>query len=378
MQIKILSLLTIMSLFVACIEEFNPKIDGYLDLLVIDGMITNEPGPYIVRLSKTLAVDDLDYFPVTGANIVIFDDFDTEETLVELEPGVYSTNPLGIRGEVGRKYRITIDVDGKTYQSDFEELEEPVGIDSIYAKVEYKETVEGSFEGVQFYIDTETTNTKQFLWVPIETYEYKGDLELNYVYWSFTAIDTITNPSLKTCWRTEKVIETLTFSTKGLTYPKIKNFPLHYVNTSTKKLSERYSVLINQYSITEEAYKYWNEIKKQSAESGSLYTTQPFQVKGNLINPNNPKDIILGYFWAAGVSKKRVFVEKPPLNFTYSKCEGNVQALIDLKGYPPPWPVYVTTVKVGIEGKSLGMADVSCFDCKENGGTEEKPEFWED
>ena len=115
MKVKILLFLIVIIFFVACIEEFNPKIDGYSNLLVVEGKITNEPGPYIIKLSRSAPFYSLDYYPISGANIVISDDLYTEELLTELEPGIYSTDSLGIKGEVGRRYRITIKIDNFNY-----------------------------------------------------------------------------------------------------------------------------------------------------------------------------------------------------------------------------------------------------------------------
>ncbi|OQX97291.1 MAG: hypothetical protein B6I20_12970, partial [Bacteroidetes bacterium 4572_117] len=154
MQIRIFSYLLIVVFLQACVEKYNPQINDYKNLPVVEGTITNEPGPYIIKLSQSSMVYDPKYIPIPGANIIISDNYDFEETLTETEPGVYSTSPTGIIGEIGKKYRITITVNGKTYQSEYEKLEEPIEIDSIYTKIETRETREGQLEGLQFYIDT--------------------------------------------------------------------------------------------------------------------------------------------------------------------------------------------------------------------------------
>ena len=385
MQIKILVFLIVISLFQACIEEFSPKITAYANLPVIDGTITNEPGPYIVKLSKSLAVDDLGYFPVTGANIKISDNLNTEETLTEIKPGVYSTDSMGIRGIVGRKYRITVKIEDKTYQSNFEELKNPSGIDSVYTKIESKETAEGNFEGLQFYINTEDTNDKNryFLWKLIETYKYKPGLQVEYLYYFYSdSIASVENDSINEfvninneCWSSEKIKDIYTYSTQNFTDSKVNNFALHYVNTDTKKLSEKYSLLINQYSITKDAYEYWNEIKKQNAESGSLYTTQPFQTRGNLVNIDNIDDIILGYFMVAGISKKRIYIDPPHLDFI-ENCVSSYDYYLYLINLPIPPELIFITNKSG-DGKRESAA-MRCLDCREEGGTLTKPDFWED
>lgn len=46
----------------ACRDEFMPDVDKYDNLLVVDGMITNEPGPYKIKISRTSNVNKPDFW----------------------------------------------------------------------------------------------------------------------------------------------------------------------------------------------------------------------------------------------------------------------------------------------------------------------------
>jgi len=375
MLIRYLSVIVISGLLWACIDSYYPRIDDYLDLPVVEGSITNEPGPYIIKLSRSITLDNMNLKPITGARIVISDDSTIEETLIESERGVYTTSATGIRGEAGKKYRITIEIDSKTYQSNYEELQEPIEIDSIYTRVEYKEITEGPVEGLQFYIDTEVLpdNNRQFLWTFTETYKYNSELLLDYTYFNPDSIVKNYSDTGTVCWQTEKSYATFTCSAENFREPKISHFPLHYINNLTNKLSERYSVLVNQYTISEEAYHYWNEIEKQQAESGSLYTRQPYQISGNLKNINDPEDNILGFFMVAGVSQKRMYIDRPSLTFNYSTCSPVINLFQNSNPYSLKYPLYAMVMESG----DYAFAPRRCFACQLNGGTLIKPDFWE-
>jgi len=376
MQIRTLFFVQIIVFFAGCVEPYHPKLNDYIEIPVVDGIITNEAGPYIVTLSKSSTVYNPEFDPIVGAEVTISDDLNYEEVLTEIEPGVYSTDPDGIRGKVGRKYQVTIKKDGKTYQSAFEELQEPVEIDSVYSKVEYKE----NREGLQFYLNTGniSDNHKQFLYTMVETYKYEADdYPIDYIY---VKADSIIIPAydyiklIKVCWKTDKVTQIFTGAANKFSDSKIENFPLHYVNTESKKLFIKYSLLVRQYSISNDAYKYWTEIKEQNEKSGSLYVKQPFQLIGNLTDINNPASIILGYFTVAGVSQKRYFVNKPTLKFYFDECKASHQTYLAwLEQEEPPYPAYIKLVVGG-----LGKASLNCFDCRSKGGTTNKPDFWED
>ena len=102
----------------ACVDEYWPKLDKYEDLLVVDGMITNFPGPYTIKLSISSSVDNPMYIPFGGATVIIADHLGNNEILSETDEGTYTTSLSGIQGIIGRKYRIEIETaDNKNYKS---------------------------------------------------------------------------------------------------------------------------------------------------------------------------------------------------------------------------------------------------------------------
>ncbi|UYZ58776.1 DUF4249 domain-containing protein [Hymenobacter latericus] len=84
--------------------------------LAVEGNITDQPGPYEIRLTRTGAYfDDKTPLAVRGAELTISDSQGTTETLRETEPGVYQTSTL--RGRIGNQYTLTIKADGQEYRA---------------------------------------------------------------------------------------------------------------------------------------------------------------------------------------------------------------------------------------------------------------------
>ena len=52
------SFLILCILAISCIEPYDIDRKKFDDLLVIEGMITNSPGPYTINLSKTTFIDN--------------------------------------------------------------------------------------------------------------------------------------------------------------------------------------------------------------------------------------------------------------------------------------------------------------------------------
>ena len=95
-----------MIFFSNCIEPFNASFDKYENLLVIDGIITDEAGPYTVKITRSSSTENIEYNYVHSAVVIISDNEGNSETLTEIESGVYSTSENGIYGITNNSYNI--------------------------------------------------------------------------------------------------------------------------------------------------------------------------------------------------------------------------------------------------------------------------------
>lgn len=365
----------------ACVDKYWPEIDKYENLLVVDGMLTNDDDPTVVKLSISTALDRTQITPVTGANLHL--STLTGNSFIyftETEPGTYQVIDPSFKGEINQWYQLYIELqDGRQYASDLCKLEAPSPIDSVYGIAERQEIAgyDHDLQGIQFYIDNHSPNadTSYFLWRCTQTYEYKATFTLDYIWEGYPIA--VGNPdSLQTCWRTKNVDEIFTYSTKNLTTPVITHYPINFTSTETKMLSIRYSLLVNQLNISQSAFNFWDALRQQNIEQGSLYTRQPIQIRGNIQNLDNPDEPVLGYFTVAGITKKRIFTNRPSsVQFYYPICEPDFETITMIGASTPLfWPIYITD----IPGKGWAMAasDV-CFDCRLEGGELTPPDFWE-
>jgi len=154
---------------------------------------------------------------------------------------------------------------------------------------------------------------------------------------------------------------------------------LHYVNTETRELSIRYSLLVKQYSLDKDAYLFWQTIKEQNSEQG-LYSKQPHQIRGNVKNLVNEEEPVLGYFLVCGISEKRIFVDPPPFPvlmryFTCTLDQADFEAYGQMyMSDPVTWPIFAIETPGGFRA----VPNQSCVDCRRRGGTIIKPDFWID
>ncbi|MBS1684354.1 MAG: DUF4249 domain-containing protein [Bacteroidetes bacterium] len=113
----------------ACRKDIHLNLQNASGLLVIEGNISDQSGPYLVQLSKTVTFYDVDtVVPVSGATVTIADDAGGYDSLRELTPGSYYTTTLS--GAVGRTYHMHVHTEGKDYDAS-STMQPPVAIDSI-------------------------------------------------------------------------------------------------------------------------------------------------------------------------------------------------------------------------------------------------------
>ncbi len=106
----------------ACIEPYSVLVD-YQPMIVIQGLITDQPGPYLISISKTIPIEEQtegrDAF--SGATMKITDSNGYSENLIEQSPGNFYTQH--IQGTVGTSYFVTVTTsDGSVYESSVEEM----------------------------------------------------------------------------------------------------------------------------------------------------------------------------------------------------------------------------------------------------------------
>ena len=114
----------------ACTKVINVNLNDAAPQIVVEGIITNTPGPYQVQITKTVNFDASNSFPpVSGAIVKISDNGGIiQDVLTESSPGIYTTHT--IQGIPGHTYQLNITVGTQTYSAT-STMPQPVTLDSI-------------------------------------------------------------------------------------------------------------------------------------------------------------------------------------------------------------------------------------------------------
>ncbi len=363
----------------SCVDKYWPEVDKYENVLVVDGLLTNGEEPVLIQLSYSSSLENGNFVPASGGELFISDENQLEIPLIEITPGIYKAMDTSFRAQIGKSYQLHINqLNNQNYISDISTLLSPSPIDSVYGDIEIRENSNDNHDiyGIQFYLNnhSNTSDTCNYLWRLSQSFEYQSTFSIDYLWEGWFRPNP--NPdSLRTCWLTSNVNTIFTMSTQYLNDPVITKLPLIYISTETKMLSIRYSLLVKQLSIPKVAFNFWDALRQQNIDQGNLYSQQPIQIRGNVRNINNPDEVVLGYFTVAGITEKRIFVNRPLINFYYDVCAPDFEGVAWLyyEMDPKDWPTYV--VEIPNNGKAIGTNE-DCFDCRLEGGTLTSPDFW--
>ena len=121
----------------SCEEIINVDLNSADPKIVIEGTVTDQPGPYTVSITKTTDYYNPASYPtVSGARVNIADDLGFSEQLHETTDGIYQT--VNLQGTSGRTYTLTVIAEGQTYSA-VSFMPQPTEIDSLF----YEESEEG-------------------------------------------------------------------------------------------------------------------------------------------------------------------------------------------------------------------------------------------
>lgn len=366
---NVILLIILLALPIGCTVEFFPDSDKNQEKLVVEGMITNQDRVNKIKLSRSTPVGKpIDGKYIEGAVVTITDEEGIVTTLTESTAGIYSTDSLNFRGRVGSRYSLSVRFENKSYETNPIEMKPVPAINSLYyEKVVINPSRDSSDidEGCSIYVDSYDPSGKCrfFRWDYTETWEYKIPYD-------------VVN---KVCYVTERSDEILFKNTSQYSQARVTKFPVLFISNKSDRLKETYSILVNQYSMNESEYNFWEKVKSISQNVGNLYDVTPMAVQGNIKCTSNPEETVFGYFSVSAVTQKRLFIHDKflglPLFFLYCATDtlkGNLPetglnseywVLEDYGDEIPPFWV-ITTFK-------------ECADCSTR-GTKVRPPFWID
>jgi len=364
---------------VSCIVPYEPEISDSQEVLVISGVITDKPGFHYVTVSLSAPYNEPELKPVSGCIVSVEDESGDLKVYHEQIPGLYEiileTDFLG----VGKSYSLSVLApSGEEYRSDYDTLLACPPIDSIYYELQSQGTSdpEITYYGLQFYNDLvgNVDVARSFRWRLEETWEYTAPYSANAIY-DEEGFREFNGSNIFRCYMYTRVLDLYTASTRALAENRINKNALNFVSNQSPRLSYQYSLLVEQQSLSNDAFAYWDQMRTSASEGGGLYETQPSSTIGNIYNIRKPEEKVLGCFYATQIQEKRINV-KNESEFEVETYSCNLDTIYSLDEFHDSYPYYMISIGEMPPGPPWLHSEQQCFDCRRYGGTTTKPDFW--
>jgi hypothetical protein len=382
-RITLILLLIIMA--VSCKKPYNPKpVKNAPKILVVEGVINSSSDYTIIRLSRTVGLtsDSAGVNNVTGATVTVEDDNNGTYPLYENAAGVYSYPGLNL--DITRKYRLRIKTSDVVdeYVSDFVPVKVTPPIDSIGFTIKNN--------GIQIYSNAHDNNnsTRYYRWDYEETWQFHSQYYSAYYSDGRSLQPRPISMQIYDCFHGQLSSDIVLGSSAKLQKDVIYQNPVIFIGSTSEKIETKYSILLNQYALTGDAFTFWTNLKKNTEQLGSIFDVQPSNILGNIHSVINPTEPVLGYVSACTVTSKRIFISNSQLPASWQpddpyQCVQDTFLLVDRSGQDATKslinlpPAELTTSAILKNGLTIGYlgADAQCVDCTLRGFTT-PPYFW--
>jgi hypothetical protein len=370
-------------LLASCIEPFEPKVSNApRNYLIVDGSI-NSRGVSTIRLSRTVGLTEKDAVPIeTRASLYIEQEGGSRYPLVETKPGTYTSAALQL--DLTKKVRLYFKTaNQREYVSAFTAVKTTPALDSVSWRV--------SSQGVQLYANThdETQQARYYRWSYDETWEFTSAYFSQIEFRNRKQYDR--TEDIYHCWASESSTAIKLGSTVKLAQDVVSEAPLTLLPPTSVKLRYKYSILVKQYALTLEEYSYWETLRKNTENIGTLFDPLPTQLTGNVQCMSDPSEVVIGFVGAQSVTEKRIFIDYSQLPRTWVFDTGYASCVLDTLPRPksdgkpaPPEDFFSTGFAIPISQFSLSgspqqyyvYSSPVCVDCRKR-GTNVRPSFWQ-
>lgn len=297
---------TVVIIAFSCVDKFDFQLDGTEEFLVIDGQFTPGGGDQQIKLFYASATNINRLRKVSGASITLVENNEERVTYEEIAAGVYQVTEDQILGKVGNQYHIEITLeDNSQYRSNPSIMPPLIKGDSLHFDYSIKQIQTGVSVNPRFFIDVSVYSP-----LPVDREEYWLKWEVNSLY-SFPEMCGILLPG-RICYipgiSSPQQVLLLEGSSFAANYLENWMVTEKMLTNEDFEFRGRHYFLVNQRSITREAFEYWEKIDLIANQSGSIFDAPPAAVPGNIYNVNDEREIVLGFFELTSIDILRQFV----------------------------------------------------------------------
>jgi hypothetical protein len=372
------------TLLTGCREPFEPEIEASdLNVLVVEGYLDSEGLSSILDLSYTRSIqNDTGIKPVVlGASIYLESSGGKRYPLRELGNGSYEFKQDIPENDT---YVLRIFVpDGTSYATiPLTPILTPDIIDVGFVKNE---------TGVEVFLTTKgNTDADDFLWTFDETWAFRPAITTQYEYDTESKRVNLRDftDRIDLCYKTERNSDLVLETSSRFEDQFVFRQTINQINQGDERLTVRYSILISQKALTKDASEFWEILKKNTDDLGSIFSPLPSIIRGNITQDQNPDVPVIGQVGLGRVQQRRLFIdirEVSPWRAEVPEYEGCILSAdtVLIRDYDSRFRsgVNIPVLPIIPDGlfNPIGYrySSLRCVDCTQR-GTNVRPDFWKD
>lgn len=372
MRTDILKYLLLVMVFAACEEPYEPEIKtGDQEVIVVEGELTDST---VIKLSKSTALEGSGFTPLTGAYIeVLNEDGQVVSNFIESadSEGFYASYLQLLEGSF---YKLRIRTENAEVESDLIKVLSTPDIEKLSYRIANGE--------VEILLDSEIGSAANFYRYNFtETFEYTSRFNSRLLYREGEGVVSRTeSEDIYTCYQTIDNGAIILASAAGLSENRVTEKVITQIDPSTSsRLKIEYSIKVSQRVIDEDAYQFWNILKENTESQGTIFDAQPSRLPTNLKVKSGNINVV-GYISATQVKSERIFIKRdelPENDFTFYDPYGSCTLLpVPTLDRSFDYIRYGWLIPVTGSGGGYEAAGPYCVDCRERGGSTQKPDFW--
>ncbi len=354
----------------ACVDRISFDTGRLQDMpLVIDGYITDQPGPYSVQVSSSFDIDAKVSTRIAQdvKRMVISDNTGINEELIPQGNGLYKTST--IQGVAGRVYKLSIEMyNGRTYESIPDTLHHAGNMDSLFYELNEHgnglyATVAGWGIDILAKASAGNAKTNAFLWTSKGTFRVDTHPELvntakTKCYWQDNGQCSFIPPcsglynfgttrlpiyqrvspcTCCTCWydlySSKLILSDNAFRTGSSSFPRMNVFR---VPVSPLLLMYKMYIDVKMLSLSQQSYRFWKVIRNQQEAVGSIFQPITGKIATQFVQVSGSPAPVTGMFYAAGSKQLTIVITHDMVtpNSLFSEIPMNGTNLSCLELYP--------------------------------------------
>jgi hypothetical protein len=371
----------VLATLLGCRTPYEPEVPATeLRVLVVEGYLDTEGLKSELKLSRTAPL---------GASSAFIPELRAKVMLKSASGQVFSLTETGLgtyifERNIDEKQSYLLEIElssGERYVSEnLQPIVTPEIIDAGFKRDE---------EGVEVFVSTQgNANADDFLWTFEETWVFRPRIRTAYIY-----VPEIKNvrdqkqaEQTSLCFKTEPSPGILLETSSRFKDQVVFQKTITEIPTDDERIMERYSILVSQKGLASKDVPFWEILKKNTEDIGSIFSPLPSLIGGNIKSLDAAKNPVIGQVSLGVIRQKRIYINQvqvSPWNYLDPKFNDCVigEEVVLAKDYQvifgngavvPARPLMAGTAIIGYYPSTKRCTDCSLYASKL------KPSFWVD